>query len=151
MFQDLISRFNSINPLNNKIYYAAAIWGNARDPKFNLELIEHIKRYGSVLSEQLFLPDYKNKEHLDRVAIHNRDIKWIRQSKFVVAEVTGLSLGVGYELREAVRTGKKVLALLNSSECSRLSAMISGAPGITVAEYQSIDQAKEKIDLFFNS
>ena len=149
MFEDLIARFNSINPFNNNIYYAASIWGALGNPDFNKEIIEHLKRHGSVLTEQLFLPDYASKSHLDLRQIHDRDIRWIRKSKRVVAEVTAVSLGVGYELREAVRTGKKVLGLYFPQEGKRLSAMIAGSPGIRICPYMSIEEAKLGIDSFF--
>jgi hypothetical protein len=67
----------------------------------------------------------------------------------VVAEVTAISLGVGYELREAVRTGKKVLGLYCPQESKRLSAMIAGSPGITICNYTTIGEAKSGIESFF--
>lgn len=77
---------------------------------------------------------------LDDSAIHDRDLGWLRSADAVVAEVTIPSLGVGYELALAETWGKPVLAL-HRPERGPLSAMISGAPGIEVAAYGSLEDA----------
>jgi len=133
-----------------KIYYAASIWGAQGDDNFNLEMIACLKKHATVLSEHLFLSDYKNKEHLDKKAIHDRDLAWVNEADLIVAEFTSPSLGVGYELREAAVKGKQIVVLYKPQEGKRLSAMISGSDGaVTVFEYQNLADAKQKIEAFF--
>jgi len=35
-----------------KIYYAASIWGAPGDENFNLEIIDYMKRFGTVLERR---------------------------------------------------------------------------------------------------
>jgi nucleoside 2-deoxyribosyltransferase len=45
------------------------------------------------------------------VFIYERDVAWLRESDFVIAEVTQPSLGVGYELGFAEAISKPILCL----------------------------------------
>lgn len=134
-----------------KFYYAASIWGAQGDPQFNLDVINYLKRYGKVLSEHLFLPDYSKNEKLSICEIHDRDINWINESDRIVAEVSAPSLGVGYEIREGVIRKKPVLVLWRKQESKRLSAMISGSPGVIVCEYLDLNDVKRGIDSFLKN
>jgi nucleoside 2-deoxyribosyltransferase len=69
--------------------------------------------------------------------IHDRDLDWLRESDYLVAEVTTPSLGVGYEIGKATEWGKPVLCLCRPEAGRSLSAMIAGSSAITVREYQS--------------
>ena len=58
--------------------------------------------------------------------IFERDVAWIHEADFIVAEVTQPSLGVGYELGLAESVGKPIICLFRETEDRRLSAMIAG-------------------------
>ena len=84
---------------------------------------------------------------LDDRAIHDRDLGWLRSADAVVAEVSTPSLGVGYELALAESWGKPVLAL-HRRQRGPLSALVAGAPGIEVAAYGSLEEARALLDEF---
>jgi uncharacterized membrane protein len=66
----------------------------------------------------------------------------------VVAEVTAVSMGVGYEIGRAVAAGKKVLCLFKPDSGKNLSAMIAGCADVEVAVYNNLNEAKNKISAF---
>lgn len=131
-----------------KIYFAGSIRGGRDDVNLYLQIIEHLRKHGEVLTEhignkKLELTGENNK---DDNFIHHRDIKWILQSDIIVAEVSKPSLGVGYEIGRAIENSKRVLCLYRPQKGKKLSAMIAGSPDITNEEYNTIDEAKEIID-----
>jgi hypothetical protein len=86
------------------IYFAGSIRGGRADVPLYSALIERLTSYGDVMTEHV--GDYKlsgaGQSHLDDRSIHDRDLRWLRKSDVLVAEVTRPSLGVGYELATAV-------------------------------------------------
>jgi hypothetical protein len=124
-----------------KIYFAAAIRGGRQDAALYYEIVQQLGNYGEVLTEHVGdtelgvlgqdIGDHK---------IHDRDLEWLRNSDFLVAEVTNPSLGVGYEIGKAAEWGKPVLCLYRPENGRSLSAMIAGCEAVTVREYQNADE-----------
>ena len=83
--------------------------------------------------------------------IWSNDIKWIGQADAIIAEVTGPSLGVGYEIAKAEKMGKPVLCLFRPEGERRLSAMIAGSPSATVFEYTDLQSAEHAIATFLGN
>ncbi|XP_068135740.1 5-hydroxymethyl-dUMP N-hydrolase [Hyperolius riggenbachi] len=113
------------------LYFCGSIRGGRADRELYESIIQQLQRYGSVLTEHIARPDITEKgedanEKGDKF-IHDRDLDWLQQSDVVVAEVTQPSLGVGYELGQAVAMKKKILCLFRPSSGRVLSAMIRGA------------------------
>ena len=143
----------------DKIYFAGSIRGGRNDVDLYIQLIQHLRNYGEVLTEHI--GDKKlavlGEDGLSDIGIHDRDMTWLSDSKGIVAEVTTASLGVGYELGRIVERNlwvpehdkKRILCLYRPQVDRRLSAMISGSEGITNQEYQSLEEAKLAIDRFF--
>lgn len=134
------------------IYFAGSIRGGRDDVKLYADLIKYLKKYGDVLTEHIAdenLAETGEKDLSDK-EIHDRDLNWLFRSEVIVAEVTAPSLGVGYEIRAAFESKKNILCLYRPQKDKRLSAMISGCPGITIGEYHRLDEACEIIDDFFN-
>jgi nucleoside 2-deoxyribosyltransferase len=71
--------------------------------------------------------------------IYTRDVRWIRESDVLIAEVSQPSIGVGYEIAYAEACGKPILALYCLDAEKSISAMISGNPHITTLEYECLD------------
>jgi hypothetical protein len=70
----------------------------------------------------------------------------------VVAEVSTPSLGVGYEIGVAEKTGKPILCLFDENQNEfRLSAMLSGNPNLQVIRYRAIGEAKRHITEFLST
>jgi len=136
---------------SQKIYFAGSIRGGRQDQQLYLQIIDYLKKYGEVLTEHVGdaqLSAFGEKGPSDEY-IFKRDMEWLQSAKIVVAEVTTASLGVGYELGMAESFGKKVLCLYRPQEGKRLSAMIGGNDFYTIAKYQTLKEAKVKIDAFW--
>lgn len=107
----------------------------------------HLKKYGNVLSEGLMEKGPTgDKNSFDA---YHRDLSWLRSSDVAVFETSVPSIGVGYEIRDAEAYDTPVLCLYRNQDGKRLSAMIEGNPHVTVAKYDTIDQAKALVDSFF--
>jgi nucleoside 2-deoxyribosyltransferase len=134
-----------------KIYFAASIRAGRGDVDTYSKIIGHLKNHGEVLTEHIGDKSISSRgENLPVEKIHARDLDFLFSSDVVVAEVSNPSLGVGYELGRAVEHGKKILCLYTPQEGKLLSTMLVGCPQITVKEYNTIEEAKEIIDEFFN-
>lgn len=132
-----------------KIYFAGSISGGRDDQEIYLELIEFLKEKGhKVLTEHISdknLSSY-GETKLTSEDIYLRDIEWIKESDLFIAEVTQVSLGVGYEIGFAESLGKKIICLYREREGKRLSAMIDGNKKIKVIRYLEIDRIKEELE-----
>jgi len=134
-----------------KIYFAGSIRGGRDDKEIYLQIINHLGKYGKVLTEHvgdknlsILGEDGKTEDY-----IFNRDMAWVKESDVIVAEVTQPSLGVGYELGMGESLGKKVYCLYRPQEGKKLSAMIGGNKYFIITEYKTLEDAKKLIDGFF--
>jgi len=134
-----------------KIYFSGSIRGGRDDQERYAEIIAILKSHGVVLTE--FVGDASlssaGTTSMKDADIYDRDVRLIRESDAVVAEVTTPSLGVGYEIAIAEQLGKPVLCLFYGTSERRLSAMIAGNPNVKIAAYQKDDEAKNAIESFF--
>ena len=132
------------------IYFAGAIRGGREDWALYLEIIGLLSAYGRVLTEHVgdaLLTD--EGEGGDDAWIHRRDLDWLREADYLVAEVTTPSLGVGYEIGKAAEWRKPTLCLFRPGRGRRLSAMIAGSPQVAVREYESAAELKAIFAEFF--
>lgn len=127
-----------------KIYFAGSITGGRDDREIYLEIINTLKKYGEVLTEHIGNDSLTQMgEKISDKEIYERDIAWVKMSDVLVAEVTNPSFGVGIEIARASEFGKKIICLYRQVEGRKLSAMISGCPGVLVFRYQKIGDLKE--------
>ncbi|MDB5223053.1 MAG: nucleoside 2-deoxyribosyltransferase [Chitinophagaceae bacterium] len=133
-----------------KIYFAGSIRGGRDDQKIYFEIIEHLKKMGTVLTEHICndLTEMGEREKTDDW-IFNRDMDWLTESDVLVAEVTTPSLGVGYEISKAESLGKPVICLFRGAGTKSLSAMIAGNKDLNVYRYGDINDALQYLDSFF--
>ena len=135
-----------------KIYFAASIRGGRDDWASYLEIVRQLREYGQVLTEHVGDAELSaSGEVMDDHSIHDRDLGWLRESDYLVAEVTTPSLGVGYEIGKATEWHKPVLCLYRPSQGRSLSGMISGSNEVMLKEYQSPTELKEIFDQFLRS
>ena len=138
-------------------YFCGAIRGGDReDVELYQDIIGHLQTYDEVLTTHIANKNLAlmGEDGLSDPEICRRDRNWLRKSKRVVAEVTTPSLGIGFEIGTMVERNenvgeserKPILCLYRSSQDKRLSAMINGCDGVTVCEYQTLDEAKSVID-----
>jgi nucleoside 2-deoxyribosyltransferase len=136
-----------------KIYFAGSIRGGREDAALYAQLIGHLKNFGEVLTEHVGdsnLNGLGDDGFADRF-IHDRDLEWLLSSDVLIAEVTAVSMGVGYEIGRAVASGKKVLCLFRPDSGKNLSAMIAGCPAVKVAHYRTSEEGKKIISAFLQS
>ena len=132
-----------------KIYFAASIRSGREHAHIYDQLISHLKRHGTVLTEHVGDQTLDWKGSVGTVhEIHDQDFSWLSDADVIIADVTTPSLGVGYELGRAVEQGKRILCLYKPQEKKALSAMIAGCPGVIVKEYNTVEEAKKIIDTF---
>ena len=129
-----------------KIYFAGSIRGGRKDAEIYLQLVDELHKYGEVLTEHVATI---GEEDMSDGEIFVRDLEWLTNCDAVVAEVTVPSLGVGYEVGIAQSLGIPVLCLYRPASQRRLSAMLSGNPGVRVAEYDSVGEAAELLAEWF--
>ncbi|WP_372950732.1 nucleoside 2-deoxyribosyltransferase [Mariniphaga sp.] len=133
-----------------KIYFAGSIRGGREDAALYSQIIEYLKNFGEVLTEHIgdsSLTELGDDGYSDRF-IHDRDLEWLLSAGVVVAEITTISVGVGYEIGRAVAAGKKVLCLFRPDSGRNLSAMIAGCPELEVLRYGNFDETKSAISAF---
>ncbi len=124
-----------------KIYFAGSIRGGRDDHELYGQIIDMLKKYGTVLTEHV--GDKKLTPMGEDSAVrflYDRDMDWVRESDIIVAEVAQPSLGVGYEIGYAEAQGKKIVCLYCPQEGRRLSAMLLGNPKVEVFEYSDLSE-----------
>lgn len=131
------------------VYCAGPIRGDQTYLKFYLEIIQYVENLGvTALSEMN--SKFTSSIPLTDKQIYTRDIKWIDGSEAMVAEVSGPSLGVGFEIAYALFVRKiPVLALYHNS-IEKISSMISGCTNanLTVKPYKDEDSLRKEVKAF---
>ena len=130
-----------------KIYFAGSIRGGRDAAAIYVELVDELARHGEVLTEHVATV---GEEDLSDDEIFERDLDWLTSSDVVVAEVTTPSLGVGWEIGVAQERNIPVLCLFRPGKGQRLSAMLTGNPGVTVVEYSSVGEGIDAIAGFLS-
>ena len=132
-----------------KIYFAGSISGGRGDQEIYYKLINYLKNYGTVLTEHIADPNLSSygEQDISLEDIYNRDIKWIEECDLFIAEVTQVSLGVGYELAYAEKLNKKIICLYRPDPSRKLSAMISGNKHFIIRNYKTTDEAIKQLEI----
>ncbi len=128
------------------IYCAGPIKGDTTFQKFYLEIIDFVESEGHTPLAGISA-DLTSTIPLTDKQVYKRDLKWIDGSKIMIAEISGPSLGVGFEIAYAVYHKKMpVLALVNNT-VKNVSAMITGCDSnlLTVAKFSNPEDLKEII------
>jgi 2'-deoxynucleoside 5'-phosphate N-hydrolase len=130
-----------------QIYFAGSIRAGRDDVALYNAFIGHLSSHGSVVTEHVgdYSLSLQGQSGLPDTHIHDRDLKWLRGSDVVVAEVTTPSLGVGYEIATAVHRSIPTIALFRGDR-ARLSAMIAGSSGVRTIFYEDLHTAIEMLD-----
>ncbi len=136
-----------------KIYFGGSIRAGRDDQVIYHQLIQGLQGYGTVLTEHVGDPEltqWGDDGPSDQM-IYQRDMAWLAEASLMVAEVTIPSLGVGYEIGRAESRDIPVLCLYREQAGRKLSAMISGNPKVTVAEYSTVEEALVHIGRFIGN
>ena len=135
-----------------KIYFAGSIRAGRDDQELYHRIIQGLQRHGQVLTVHVGDPSLTQwgDEGPSDQNIYARDMAWLADADFIVAEVSTPSLGVGYELGRAESLGKPTLCLYREQDGRRLSAMVSGNPNMVVVRYQTVEEAQTYIRTFLH-
>jgi hypothetical protein len=131
------------------VYCAGAVKGDTSYRESYEEIIEIVKRNGySALSE--LNPEFKSAFPLNVKQVFQRDIKWIEKSSVMIAEISGPSLGVGFEISYALYVREIPVLALYDAEAENISAMISGCDSeLLYLKTYNNDKELEEIILSF--
>ena len=127
------------------IYFCGSIRGGREDVSLYHEMIERLKKYGTVLTEHvgdLSLTEQGNDGTSEE--IWKRDTDWLKDSDIVIAECSRASHGVGYELAFAQAIGKET-HIFYGGENGRLSAMLAGCPDFNIHYYSSEEELFDEL------
>jgi nucleoside 2-deoxyribosyltransferase len=114
------------------VYLACTVRGNRDGLEAARALADLLERHGhTVLTRHLLEDDVEAVESaLTERDVFERDLKWLSASDLVVAEASGSSFGVGFEVGFVVgradRTRQRVLLLYSASRQPFVSRLISG-------------------------
>ncbi len=131
-----------------KVYFAGSITGGRDDADTYKLLIDKLKERFVVLTEHIGNPNMSEmgEYQLSDEEIYTRDVGWIEQSDLVFAEVTKISLGVGYEIGFAEAHGKRIVCFVNGTKVNRLSAMLTGNKNVECHVYYDLQEVYDFID-----
>jgi glycosyltransferase involved in cell wall biosynthesis len=133
-----------------KVYFGGAIAGGRQNAAIYRVIVDHLESTGhDVLTKHVARADVLTWEQARTPQeVYERDMAWLRQCDAVVAEVTSPSLGVGYEIAEALHLGKPVLCIYRDG--TALTKLLTGntKPGIVVLAYASEAELLSAVDAF---
>jgi nucleoside 2-deoxyribosyltransferase len=135
------------------VYFACSITGGRQDELVYQKLVAALQQDGHhVPTALLASPDVMPLEGVVSAAdVYTRDVRWITECDFLLAEVSTPSHGVGYEIGYALTLGKKVLCLYRKGR--KVSKMILGNPHpqLTVRDYKTPDQAVSMLNSYLKA
>lgn len=130
-----------------KIYFAGSIRGGREDAELYQQFISYLKNYGEVLTEHVGDPllTERGDDGPDDRYIHDRDVQWLKSADVLIAEVSTVSMGVGYEIGRAVEAGMPVVCLYQPAKNSNVSAMITGCPQLSLVAYDKVEELQNRL------
>ena len=135
------------------IYLACSITGGRQDELIYQKLVATLQAYGHhVPTALLASPDVIPLEGVvSPEAVYARDVRWIAECDFLLAEVSTPSHGVGYEIGYALALGKQVLCLYRKGR--KVSKMILGNPHpkLFVHTYETPEQAVDLLSSYLQN
>jgi 2'-deoxynucleoside 5'-phosphate N-hydrolase len=131
-----------------KIYFGCSIrgeQGGAEDKKLVVSILQDLGH--EVLSEVFANMDVNYNQvsqgKMTPRQVYESDMKWLIESDVMVAEVSRISTGLGYEMGWKLKSGQRVIALCREDRYEQLSNMIKGC----TVETFSLHVWKDELDL----
>ena len=105
-------------------------------------IVRELQKYGQVLSAHVADQNITvyGETDLSKEEIYDREMESIKNSDVLIAEVTTPSLGVGFEIAQALNKAKRVICLYQGGNTYKLSAMIKGDPKVEVFTYSTKEE-----------
>lgn len=133
------------------IYCAGPIRGDATYQQFYKKIIDFVESLGHTVLTELS-SKFNSTVPLTDKQTYKRDLKWVDGSKIMIAEVSGPSLGVGFEISYAIFQRKLPVLAIYSADVQNISAMISGcdSPLLTIEKYRDEEEMKRIIKVYIS-
>jgi 2'-deoxynucleoside 5'-phosphate N-hydrolase len=136
------------------IYLACTVRGDRGGVLAGRAICERLQQHGhEVLTTHLLADNVDASEsQITEPEIFRRDLEWLTACDLLVAEASGSSYGVGFEvgyvLGRAATTGQRVILLYDTARRDQISRLITGndAAACTTFGYGSIDELTTFID-----
>jgi nucleoside 2-deoxyribosyltransferase len=134
------------------VYCAGAIKGDTAYQINYVEMIRFVESMNNTALAELN-GKFKFSIPLSDNQIYTRDIKWIDGSELMIAEISGPSLGVGFEISYALFQKEIPVLALVSSDVKKISAMITGCNSelLTVKRYKNVEDMQNIISDYFKN
>ena len=137
-----------------RVYLACTVRGDRSGVLAGRAICERLQHHGhEVLTTHLLADDVEGAEsRLTEEQVYRRDLDWLTSCDVLVAEASGSSYGVGFEvgyvLGRAHHTGQRVLLLYNAERRQAISRLITGNcdPACTTVGYILIDDLCRVVD-----
>lgn len=133
------------------IYCAGPIKGNKTYQENYAQLVEIVNSLGhTALSEMS--SKFHSSIPLSSKQIYSRDLKWLDGSKLMIAEVSGPSLGVGFEISYALFVKKIPVLAVYHETAGQISSMITGCnnPKLVLHKYSNTEDLAKTVNSFIN-
>lgn len=135
------------------IYLACTVRGDRGAVEGLRALVASLERAGhTILTKHLLEDDVEGAESaLTERAVYERDIEWLEACDILIADASGSSFGVGFEvgyvLARSDRTGQRVVLLYRADRRDRISRLIIGNahPRCQVISYESPDDLAVRV------
>ena len=132
------------------IYCTGTKRGDAAYKKLHKDIIDFTESLGHTVLAELS-NKFRSTIPLTDNQIYKRSLKWIDGSKLVLAEVSGSTLEVGFEIAYAMLE-RKIPALALHSGDVQISNMLSGcdSPLLTIRRYNDPNEMKTIVKTFID-
>ena len=138
------------------IYFACTVRGDRGAVANGRLLVDALERMGhTVLTRHLLDDDVDASEsRLSERQVFERDLEWLAAADLLVAEASGSSYGVGFEvgyvLGRSERTGQRVLLLYDAARRAAISRLIAGNahPACTTYPYRDALDLLRFVEVF---
>ena len=136
------------------IYLACTVRGDRGGVLAGRAICERLQRHGHrVLTTHLLADNVETAEsQITETEVFRRDLEWLAACDLLVAEASGSSYGVGFEvgyvLGRAATSGQRVILLYDTARRNQVSRLITGndAVACTTFGYGSIEELTAFID-----
>ena len=141
-----------------RIYLACTVRGDRQGVIAGRAIAERLQRHGhEVLTMHVLGDDVEAAEaQLSEEEVYRRDVEWLSTCDILVAEASGSSYGVGFEvgyvLGRARHTGQQIVVLYDAARRGAISRLITGncdAVCCTTFGYRSLEELTAFIDKHF--
>jgi nucleoside 2-deoxyribosyltransferase len=137
-----------------KIYLACTVRGDRSGVAAGRAICDRLERLGhEVLTTHLLADNVDAAESaLTEADVYHRDLGWLSSCDVLIAEASGSSYGVGFEvgyiLSRAATSGQRVVVLYNLARREVISRVITGNcdPNCTTFGYTSVEELVAFID-----